>query len=68
MAFGPKILLHPSYALTFQELKQKMAKKVKISKDSTVILGDKDTTMEGMDELRVNGTLIAKDGGKVDYL
>jgi len=44
-----------------------MAPKVTISKESTVILGGSDTTMQGMDQLTLNGTLVALNGGKIDF-
>jgi len=44
-----------------------MAPKVNIGKISTVVLGGTDTTMAGMDQLTLNGTLVATNGGKIDY-
>lgn len=44
-----------------------MAPKVTISKESTVVLGGSDTTMQGMDQLTLNGTLVALNGGKIDF-
>lgn len=47
-AFGPKVLLDPTFAITFQELKQKMGANNKITKDSTLILYDHDEDLKGV--------------------
>lgn len=39
-AFGPKILLDPTFAITFQELKEKFVGHNKISRKSSMILAD----------------------------
>jgi len=39
-AFGPKILLDPTFALTFQELKEKFVGKNRIAKNATLIMGE----------------------------
>lgn len=62
MAFGPKILLDPTFALSIKELKQKFQGQNRISKDSTLILKGKDARIEN---LNLDGYLVVKDGDVV---
>lgn len=49
-SFGPKILLDPTFAITFQEIKSKFkGKHNKISRGSTLILADGETVLENLD-------------------
>ena len=48
-AYGPKILLDPLFALTFDELKIKFMGQNKISKDATMLLIDKDVFFQNLD-------------------
>jgi len=51
-AFGPKILLDPTFAITFAEIKSKLAgaeANNKISKNATLILYDNDEDVKGLD-------------------
>lgn len=57
--FGPKIFLEPSFAITFQELKQRFSCKTDISARSTIVLGG-DVLSEKQEFLGVDGTLIAR--------
>lgn len=57
-AFGPKILLEPSLALTLKDIRSKFSDKVEISANSTVILGG-DAVTESK-PLILDGTLIAR--------
>lgn len=63
-AFGPKIFFHPSFALTFVDIKEKFPEGSKIGKDATLILGGKNTQVEKMD---LNAALkVLDDGTKVN--
>jgi len=48
LAFGPKILMDPSFAITIKELKEKFVGKNKIGKDATLILANRDTKVENL--------------------
>ena len=48
-AYGPKILLDPLFALTFDELKIKFMGKNKISKDATLVLAEKNVFFQNLD-------------------
>ena len=63
IAFGPKILMDPTFAITFQEIKSKFAGTNKISKDATLVLADKDLFFENLD--LGSGSLVCKDGVKI---
>jgi hypothetical protein len=71
LAFGPKILIDPTFAITFKEIQCKFAGKNKISKGASMILGESTVFFENLD---INeGTLICKDGmkipsGKIDFV
>jgi hypothetical protein len=54
LAFGPKILLDPTFALTLNELKAKFQGVNKISKDSTLYLSGHSAQVEN---LTLNGLL-----------
>ena len=62
-AFGPKILLDPTFALTFQELKEKFVGKNKISKDATIVLGESNLFFQNLEV--GNGSLICRSGMKI---
>lgn len=58
--FGPKIMLEPSFALTFKDLKDKFeGTETSFSARSTVILGG-DAMVQKMQNLIVDGTVIAR--------
>jgi nucleoside-diphosphate kinase len=61
-AFGPKILMDPTFAITFQEVKQKFKGVCKISKDATLILSDNESTFNNLEVGPT--TLICKTGVK----
>jgi len=56
-AFAPKILLEPSFAITFAEIKAKFQGKVKIAKCTSMVLGGNPNLPN---ELTVAGTVIAR--------
>ena len=60
--FGPMILLDPSFAITFKELKDKLQGKIKISKDSTFILEGHNTIVK---DLTLDGHLESGEEGLV---
>lgn len=62
LAFGPKILLDPTFALTLSELKHKFQGVNKISKDSTLFLSGHQASVEN---LHLNGTLRVEGEAKV---
>merc|ERR1712087_368413 len=57
-AFGPKILIEPSFALTLKDLRDRFTGTTEISADSTIVLGGKaaDTPLNN---LKIDGTLKA---------
>jgi UDP-sugar pyrophosphorylase len=57
--FGPKILLEPSFAVTFAELKAKFSGNVRISAESSVVLGG-DALANPTADLKIDGTLVAR--------
>jgi UDP-sugar pyrophosphorylase len=59
IAFGPKILLDPTFAITLQELRDKFKGDNKISKDSTLVLKGLKSRIEN---LHLDGYLEVKDG------
>ena len=61
-AYGPKILLDPMFAITFEELKSKFMGKNKISKDATLILSEKNVSFDNLD--LQNDTMDCKNGLK----
>ena len=48
-AFGPKVLLDPSFAITMQELKDKFQGKCKIAKEASLIAKGEDTVFLNLD-------------------
>jgi hypothetical protein len=48
-AYGPKILLDPLFAITFEELKIKFMGSNRISKDATLILSEKNVFFDNLD-------------------
>lgn len=62
LAFGPKVLLDPTFALTLSELRLKFQGVNRISKDSTLFLSGQDATVEN---LSLNGVLRVNSGDKV---
>lgn len=63
LAFGPKILIDPMFAITLKELQIKFAGKNKISKNASMILGESEIFFENLD--LDDGTLVCKDGMKI---
>jgi UDP-sugar pyrophosphorylase len=59
LAFGPKILLDPTFAITLQELREKFKGENKVSKGSTLILKGYKARAEN---LELDGFLETKDG------
>ena len=59
LAFGPKILLDPTFAFTLNELKQKFAGVNRISKGSNLILKGHRSTVSN---LTLNGVLRVENG------
>ena len=58
LAYGPKILLDPTFALTLRDLRAKFVGENKISKNSTLVLKGLDSKVENLDldgYLRVEG-------------
>jgi UDP-sugar pyrophosphorylase len=58
LAYGPKILLDPTFALTLRDLRAKFVGETKISKNSTLVLKGLDSKVENLDldgYLRVEG-------------
>lgn len=49
LAYGPNILLDPTFALTLRELRSKFVGKNKISKGSTLILRGQGSRVENLD-------------------
>ena len=47
-SFGPKILLDPTFAITFQEIKNKFQGKCRIGKNATLIILDKNTPFKDL--------------------
>lgn len=62
-AFGPKVLLDPRAAITFQEIKGLFAGNNKLSSDASLILKDSEIRFENLELL--NGTLTCESGMKV---
>lgn len=62
-AFGPKVLLDPRAAITFQEIKGLFAGNNKLSSDASLILKDSEVRFENL-ELN-NGTLTCESGMKI---
>lgn len=62
-AFGPKILMDPSFAITLAELKEKF-QSCKIGKGTTLILYSNSTKCEDLD--LADTTVVLKDGGKTE--
>lgn len=48
-AFGPKILMDPTFAITYQEVVSKFQGKCKIAKGASLILADSETTFNNLD-------------------
>lgn len=63
LAFGPKILMDPMFAISFKELKCKFAGTNKISREGTLVLLDKKTFFENLD-LQA-GSLVCKSEMKI---
>jgi len=61
-AFGPKVLLDPMFAITFEEIKCKFAGQNKISRHGTLILKDREVFFENLS--LEQGSLVCSDGGK----
>ena len=61
-AFGPKILMDPMFALTFQEIKTKFTSNCKISKEACMTLKDNNCFFENLD--LAAGTLVCDSGMK----
>ena len=61
---APKILLKPGYALTLKDLKERFTGRLKISADSTIVLGSK-AAIRPFGHLTIDGTLVADD--EVNY-
>lgn len=61
LAFGPKVLLDPTFALTLNELKNKFKGNNRISKDSTLVLKGKEASIEN---LNLNGYLRVEESQK----
>jgi len=61
-AFGPKILIDPTFALIYKDFEEKFKGENKISKDSTLILYGRKTHMK---DLILDGTLKAAGGEEV---
>jgi hypothetical protein len=61
-AYGPKILLDPIFALTFDEMKIKFMGNNKISKDATLLLTERDVFFDNLD--LGNETMICANGVK----
>lgn len=57
-AVAPKILFEPGFALTLQDLKERFTGRLKISADSTIILGAK-AAERSFGHLTIDGTLVA---------
>jgi len=49
LAFGPKILMDPMFAITFKEIQCKFAGNNKVSKDASLILSDSNLFFEHLD-------------------
>jgi hypothetical protein len=62
--FGPKIMLEPSFAITFKEIKDKIAASTKFSSRSSIVLGG-NAQEEKKEDFIVDGTLIARE--KVNF-
>mmetsp|Transcript_11854 Transcript_11854/g.20046 ORF Transcript_11854/g.20046 Transcript_11854/m.20046 type:complete len:574 (-) Transcript_11854:171-1892(-) len=61
-AFGPKVLLDPMFAITYDELETKFKGKNKLSKEASLVLLEKEVYFENLDIDQ--GTLVCKNGGK----
>lgn len=61
-AYGPKILLDPTFAITFEELKIKFMGNNRISKDATLLLSERDVFFDNLD--LKNETMVCKNGVK----
>jgi UDP-sugar pyrophosphorylase len=61
-AFGPKVLMDPMFAITFDEIKVKFEGNNRISKDGTLILKDKEVYFNNLS--LDQGTLICRNGGR----
>jgi len=59
MAYGPKILMDPTFAVSIKELKAKVTGSNRISKDSVLILRGKDSRIEN---LSLDGYLVVENG------
>ena len=62
VAFGPKILLDPTFALTLEDLRKKFTGSNSISKDSALVLSGANTKVNN---LTLDGYLKAVDGAEV---
>lgn len=58
-AFGPKVLIEPSFALTLQDLRDTFQGKNEISAGSTVVLGGK-AGEKPIKDMKIDGTLRAQ--------
>lgn len=61
-AYGPKILMDPMFALTFEEIKIKFMGNNRISKEATMILTEKNVFFDNLDIQ--NETMVCKNGLK----
>ena len=61
--FGPKIMLEPSFALTFKQIRDKFAGQTEISARSSVVLGGDALSQKQV--LILDGTLVAR--SKLNY-
>jgi hypothetical protein len=59
IAFGPKVLMDFSFAVTLSEVRNKFKGTNSISKDSTLILKGIDSSVE---DLQLDGYLVVQDG------
>jgi UDP-sugar pyrophosphorylase len=55
--FGAKVIIYPSFAVTVQELKEKIQDEIQMTEDSTLILEGDETIVQ---DLNLEGTLHAK--------
>lgn len=62
LAFGPKVLLDPTFGVTLKELKSKLQGSIKVSKDSTLVLVGKNTVLK---DVTLDGTLVTKEGDNI---
>ena len=63
-AFGPKVFIHPSFALSLKDLKAKFPAGSKIHKEATLVLAGRNSTIEKMDLHKALVSL--EDGAKIN--